>query len=787
MDKFMKKRFRVWGKLILTIFLAAAFVYLIAKDVTVWQRKQPEGELADSREIRILTEEILLTEAEVPNREKLKSFWEGYDSEYLDYGTYKQLVGYLSETPPNYLYEKKYKDEFLLLKEDWYDSYNKLLKQLGLQDVILKEQVDILCDHTYLTGENQIGEGELLCNGGERYFFVSPEFEACKFQTVQAYVRGNRLLVLTKMLPGEQEFDNVWLMECNGQELRFFEGHYEISLPMDRLAPQILAEIEQSEEAGGCREQVADLVFKEGNLSGISVKREKAGGKLLGIGEGTLEVEGLGVLEMTKDCAGYRLYDELQTAKAGELSIGYSFADFVLEDGKICAFLLVRKEAMENIRVAIKNNENGQIYHPELKFVCSDGMKVLYGDYEDRKEMTIPAGESFVVEKDSDYLKGGRMEIRPEVWSGRIEVISQQRAYGTPFYRGTMEIADTDQGMVLINELPLEEYLYSVVPSEMPASYPMEALKAQAVCARTYGYRYLTQPGYGSVGAHVDDSVSYQVYNNIAENVNSTRAVKETSGIVLYYGDEPVNAYYYSTSCGYGSDAGVWNEQQKDEMPYLKSVYTGSLGEGDRGEQLLPGDLSEEECFREYIMQADEMAYEKEEPWFRWQYTVEELDVSLISERLKERYRAVPDKILHEKEDEFVKEEPEKIKEIYDIRCLKRKEGGVMDELLLDTDRGTYKIVSEYNIRYILNQKGQVIRQDGSGYESSSLLPSAYIVIDTVKSGENVVGYTIFGGGYGHGVGMSQNGAKAMGLLEADCEEILSFYFGDCRTENIYG
>lgn len=782
----MEKRFRVWGKLLLTIFLAAAFVYLIAKDVTVWQLKQPEGELADSREIQILTEEILLTDTKVPNREGLKNFWERYNGEYLDYGTYKQLVGYLIEDSRNYLYDKKYKDEFLLLKEDWYDNYDKMLKQLGLQDVIKQEQVDILCDNTYLKGENQIGEGELLCNGGERYFFVSPEFEAGIFRTVQAYVRENRLLVLTKMLPKEQEFDNVWLMECNSQELRFFEGHYEISLPSDRLLPQILAEIEQPEEAGKYREQIADLSFKEGNLSRLNVKKEKRGGKLLGIGEGTLEVEGLGVLKMTEDCAGYQLYDKLQTVGTGELSIGYSFADFVLEEGKICAFLLVRKEKMENIRVAVKNN-NSQIYHTELKFTCSDGMKVVYGEYEDRKEMVIPAGESFEIWEDSEYLKGGRVEICPGVLSGRLEVNSLQRAYGIPSYRGTMEVADTDQGMVLINELPLEEYLYSVVPSEMPASYPMEALKAQAVCARTYGYRYLTQPGYGSVGAHVDDSVSYQVYNNISENVNSTRAVKETSGMVLYYGDEPVNAYYYSTSCGYGSDAGVWNEQQKDEMPYLKSVYIGSLGEGDLGEQLSPEDLCEEENFREYIMQTDEQAYEKEEPWFRWHYTVEELNVSVISERLKERYHSVPEKILHEKENEFVREEPGEIKEIYDIQCLKRKEGGVIDELLLDTDCGTYKVVSEYNIRYILNQKDKVIRQDGSVYESNTLLPSAYIVIDTVKSGESVVGYTIFGGGYGHGAGMSQNGAKAMGLLEADCEEILSFYFGDCRMENIYG
>ena len=83
-----------------------------------------------------------------------------------------------------------------------------------------------------------------------------------------------------------------------------------------------------------------------------------------------------------------------------------------------------------------------------------------------------------------------------------------------------------------------------MVPSEMPASYPIEALKAQAVCARTYGYRYLNQPGYGSIGAHVDDSVGYQVYNNIQENVNATKAVKETAGELLLYQGEPVSTYY---------------------------------------------------------------------------------------------------------------------------------------------------------------------------------------------------------------------------------------------------
>ena len=85
-----------------------------------------------------------------------------------------------------------------------------------------------------------------------------------------------------------------------------------------------------------------------------------------------------------------------------------------------------------------------------------------------------------------------------------------------------------------------------------------------------------------------------------------------------------------------------------------------------------------------------------------------------------------------------------------------------------------------------MNQNGQVIRQDGSVSEGFSLLPSAYLIIDVVKSGKDMVGYTIIGGGYGHGVGMSQNGARAMGMENMNCESILSFFFKGCRIDKIY-
>lgn len=782
----MEKRFRIWVKLMFTVLLVIAFIWLITKDVTVWQLKQPEGEYAETADVWILAEELLQTDARLEDTEGLRNFLKESGGEYLDYGTYKKLLSFLTADVKSYLFERKYRDEFLILKKDWYDSYEKVLKQLGLEETIRKEQIEIWCDGAYLTGENRIEDQTLLCGGGEIMTCISPDFADCMFTMAEVFVRENRLLTLCGKLSGEMEFSNVWVMECNAQELRFFEGTYEISIPADQLPEAVLAKAEQGAGAGGCREQIADVAFEEGGLKRLEVKSEKAGGKLLSVGNGRLELEGTGVLEFAENCVGYQLYDTLRKAQPEELLIGYSFSDFVLENGKVCAFLITRREKMENIRVAIKDNESGSIYHPELELSCTDGARLIYGEYDDRKEQIILPGESFRIAKDSDYLKGGRVLIVPDVQTGKTTVLSQQRAYGVPSYRGTLEIANADQGLVLINELPLEEYLYSVVPSEMPASYPMEALKAQAVCARTYGYRYLEQPGYGNVGAHLDDSVSYQVYNNIIENVNSTRAVKETSGTILCYNDEPVNAYYYSTSCGFGADAGVWNEEQKDEMPYLKSVYIGLPGEGDSGEQLQPEYLAEEERFRDYILNDDDQAYEQEEAWFRWSYEVKELDISMIFDRLKERYQAVPGKILHEDGETFTSQEPKSFKEIYDIRCLKRKEGGVMDELLIDTDQGAYKVISEYNIRYILNQKGDVVRKDGSTYQSNSLLPSAYMIIDIVKSGENVIGYTLAGGGYGHGVGMSQNGAKAMGLMDMDCERILGFYFGDCRTENIY-
>lgn len=342
-------------------------------------------------------------------------------------------------------------------------------------------------------------------------------------------------------------------------------------------------------------------------------------------------------------------------------------------------------------------------------------------------------------------------------------------------YRGTFEFVEEKEGFVIINELPIEEYLYSVVPSEMPANYPLEALKAQAICARTYAYLHILSPGYPEYSAHVDDTTAYQVYHSVSEQPATNQAVNETDGKILMEpsGLAPAQTYYYSTSCGYGSDAHVWRTKYADNYPYITSKPISSDCE-------VPQMLTEEE-FVEFIKDKREADYEAEECWYRWKYEVKKLNVEHMYEVLKKRYEANPELILTENADDYISQPIKRFNKVLDIQILNRGPGRVADELLIITDKNTYKIITELNIRYVLNDGySNVKRQDGKKVEMNQLLPSAFISLELTKKKDAVSGYMIFGGGYGHGAGMSQNAAKSMAQEGMTAEEILTFFYRDC-------
>ena len=151
-------------------------------------------------------------------------------------------------------------------------------------------------------------------------------------------------------------------------------------------------------------------------------------------------------------------------------------------------------------------------------------------------------------------------------------------------------------------------------------------------------------------------------------------------------------------------------------------------------------------------------------------------------ETLKKRYEANGKLILTLKDDDYVSQNIKAFSKVNDISVVKRGPGGVADEMVIATDKGTFKVISEYNIRAVLcDGITKVVRQDGSEVAMPNLLPSAFFVIEPSHDKKNVVGYNIIGGGFGHGVGMSQNGAKNMALQGLGAEQILNFFYEGCE------
>jgi stage II sporulation protein D len=134
-------------------------------------------------------------------------------------------------------------------------------------------------------------------------------------------------------------------------------------------------------------------------------------------------------------------------------------------------------------------------------------------------------------------------------------------------YRGSFEVLAAQTVPLLINRLGMENYLRGVVPSEMPASWPMESLKAQAIAARSYAY---TQTQNTKPGSYLEMTVTSQVYGGInKETARSNLAVKETADMYATHNNVPIHAFFHSSSGGHTENSeNVWS----GTVPYIRAV-----------------------------------------------------------------------------------------------------------------------------------------------------------------------------------------------------------------------
>ncbi len=371
----------------------------------------------------------------------------------------------------------------------------------------------------------------------------------------------------------------------------------------------------------------------------------------------------------------------------------------------------------KNIRVLIMGDGFQDEAHPKIVVSADAGLTVAHGETAE----TYGEKEKVKIKPDCDWFSQGNLYIKAK--KGKIKIESLKRGEASPAYAGTLELWATAEGIVVVNDLPVESYLRGVVPSEMPASYEMEALKAQAVCARSYAYRQMEEYAYPEYKAHVNDSTDYQVYNLSERAKSCSAAVKATKGETVQYQGKTVATYYFSTSCGRTTTMEAWGTKPSEANAYLQSVEV-------KGEQ---GD------------------YEKDLPWYRWSA---EIPADLLSDLVG----------LNTGKD---------LGTVTQVEVTKRGPGDVAVEVLITGEKGSASVKTENKIRKAFGGGGYQIRlQDGSETDSRPLLPSAFFQV------EKQDGCFVFsGGGFGHGIGMSQTGANEMAKQGKGYKEILGLFY----------
>jgi stage II sporulation protein D len=218
----------------------------------------------------------------------------------------------------------------------------------------------------------------------------------------------------------------------------------------------------------------------------------------------------------------------------------------------------------KNIRVGISNSGGG-LSHSAVNLSSTGKITIVGNGF----KIDVPVNANVnakVVSGKLNIAVAGKPRVKTAnpvtiTTSGKFIVLNDVRKSHTrnPSYRGKIELKTVGAAVRVINELYIEDYLKQVLPSEMPKTFGVEALKAQAVAARTYALSDFLKYRYRSEGFHIKDTVESQVYNNQLENDESDQAIDATIGEVLINDKKPADAKYFSTSSGFIEAANyVW-------------------------------------------------------------------------------------------------------------------------------------------------------------------------------------------------------------------------------------
>lgn len=530
--------------------------------------------------------------------------------------------------------------------------------------------------------------------------------------------------------------------------------------------------------------------------------------KILQITATTIEMEYQGTFTFAPNVTVFRddLNGNLEPLALSDLAVGMKNAYLIVDANNLVQNVIIEGTyAPQYVRVLLSSALNSTGASTSYDFTSvilsgSNGLKVVTRDAAgDHLTAAVPARTqvAFTNVNGEVYYNGAslgqRVFIIPAApLNSQITVLTTTRGGTNPAYDGTMEIipSGTAGKLYLINDLYMEDYLHRVVPSEMPGSWPVEALKVQAVAARSYAYNHVLHSSYENRSANVDDSTSCQVYNNSAETPNVIAAVDGTAGLIMTYQGECINALFSSASSGYtANNEEVWSNAGDNAFPGVPVPYTRALPQIP---YYVYPDFTDEAATLAYFKEVPGQGFDYISPYYRWWINMTRTELeNTISKNLPARENA--DQILG---CDFIQTvsglEPIpgsafSIGTLLDLRVIRRGEGGNIMILEIVGTNGVWRVLKEYNIRYVIkptkadtsSTRNILLNyHTGTSYANYTILPSAFCSFEIHRAADgSIIDANIHGGGNGHGVGMSQWGTRGQAEQGRGWEDILRSYY----------
>ncbi len=308
---------------------------------------------------------------------------------------------------------------------------------------------------------------------------------------------------------------------------------------------------------------------------------------------------------------------------------------------------------------------------------------------------------------------------------------------GVNFGKNFYLIKDSYGTWTLVQKIEFDDYLAGVLPYEIGPSAPLEALKAQAVIARTWGI--FNSDRFNMDQYHLCITTQCQVYKpSKIKNKNVQKAIEATSNLILTYKNQPINAFYHGSNGGVSATAG--ESWQIQDYSYFNSIIDGSKSLN----KIFKLPIKSESNLNNLLDFDKKKFYGNNHSLFRWDKKISSLE---IKEKL------IQNKLLNINEN------------VLDLNSIERGSSGRVTKLEIKTNKVNKSIVLvKDDIRRVL-----------------SFIPSNLFTIN--KLNDDL--WLLRGGGFGHGVGLSQSGAIEMAKLGFSYEQILNHYYRGSKLKKI--